>query len=70
MTTLTVRKVGNSLGIVIPKAQAQELGLHPGDTVDVELRKTAPLSSIFGAMRGQFGDLDALMREIDEGDDA
>ena len=69
MTTLTVRRMGNSLGVIIPSDQAASLGLRPGDRVDVEVRKAATLQSIFGAMRGQLGDLDDLMREIDEGAD-
>lgn len=69
MTALTVRKVGNSLGVVIPKGQAIALGLHAGDVVDVEVRKVPPLDSIFGALKGKLGDIEALLAEIDEGAD-
>ena len=69
MTTLTVRRMGNSLGVVIPKAEAQKLGLREGDRLDVELRKAAGLESIFGVLKGKLGDIDELMREIDEGAD-
>lgn len=61
--------MGNSLGIVIPNAEAKRQGLHEGDQVEVEVRKAAPLSSIFGILKGKLGDIDELMREIDEGDD-
>ncbi len=33
----TVRKLGNSAGVVIPRAMLAEIGLVPGDAVDVEL---------------------------------
>jgi antitoxin MazE len=33
----TVRKLGNSAGIVIPKAMLAEIGLTPGDAVDLAL---------------------------------
>lgn len=69
MTVLTVRKMGNSLGFTVPSDEAKRLGLHPGDQVDVQLRKATDISTIFGLMRGKFPDLDKLLREIDEGAD-
>ena len=33
----TVRKLGNSAGLIIPKAILTELGLSPGDAVDVRM---------------------------------
>jgi len=33
----TVRKLGNSAGVVIPKAMLAEIGLSPGDAVDLAL---------------------------------
>jgi antitoxin component of MazEF toxin-antitoxin module len=70
MSYATVRRVGNSLGIVIPKAEAQKLKLHEGDRVEVEFHKAAGIESIFGLLKGQMGDIDTLMRELDEDDDA
>ena len=37
-----VRKVGNSLALLIPAAAARKAGLHEGDGVDAELRMTRP----------------------------
>ena len=34
----TVRKLGNSAGLIIPKALLAELGLSAGDGVDVRLK--------------------------------
>ena len=34
----TVRKLGNSAGLIIPKAILAELGLAAGDAVDVRLK--------------------------------
>jgi antitoxin MazE len=33
----TVRKLGNSAGVVIPKTMLAEIGLSPGDAVDLAL---------------------------------
>ncbi len=34
-----LRKVGNSLVITVPKEEAEELDLHEGDLVTMEIRK-------------------------------
>ena len=39
MTIGKVRRVGNSLVVTVPKAEAQALGLREGDLVAVEFRK-------------------------------
>ena len=70
MTTVTLRRIGNSLGVVIPKEEVTKLGLHEGDRLDIELRRSAGIETIFGAMAGRLGDLDALLAEIDEDEDA
>lgn len=33
----TIRKLGNAAGVVIPKAMLTEIGLSPGDAVDLAL---------------------------------
>ncbi len=45
----TVRKLGNSLGILFPAARAEELQIHEGDKVVADVEKTAnPLKELFG----------------------
>jgi len=34
---VAVRKLGNSSGVVIPKSMLAEIGLAPGDAIDVSL---------------------------------
>lgn len=65
MTVLTVRKMGNSLGFTVPSDEAKRLGLHPGDQVDVQMRKAAGMESIAGLLKGKLGDLDAFMHQMD-----
>jgi antitoxin component of MazEF toxin-antitoxin module len=38
MVTSTVRKVGNSYMVVIPRVELERLGIAVGDTVSVEVR--------------------------------
>lgn len=68
MTTLVVRRVGNSLGVVIPKEQAARLGLRPGDAIEVELRKPAGIEGTFGLLKGQLGDWEEELRRMDQED--
>lgn len=35
MLAVTIRRMGNSLGIIIPKAYLEALGLHEGSKVDL-----------------------------------
>ena len=50
MALAKVRKVGGSLVVTIPKEVAEEEGIKPGETVNVEVRKVR--RSYFGVARG------------------
>jgi len=50
MALAKVRKVGGSLVVTIPKEVADEEGIRPGETVNVEVRKMK--KSYFGTARG------------------
>lgn len=50
---MTVRKMGNSLGVVIPKDDVAKLKLHEGDKVEIEVRKAEGIEAIFGMFKGQ-----------------
>ena len=69
MKRAIVRRIGNSLGIVIPKTQAAAEGLREGDEVDIEIRKARHLEDVWGLLRGKLGDVDELNRLVDEGED-
>jgi len=50
MALAKVRKVGGSLVVTIPREVAEEEGIKPGETVNVEVRKMK--RSYFGTARG------------------
>jgi antitoxin component of MazEF toxin-antitoxin module len=57
---LTLRRVGNSLGIILPKAVLQAWGLEEGDTLELNDRGIHPSSR--AALTQD--DLDELKREL------
>ncbi|MBI1969665.1 AbrB/MazE/SpoVT family DNA-binding domain-containing protein [Candidatus Woesearchaeota archaeon] len=51
MVTCTIRKWGNSMGVIIPKEVSLQLGLKPEDKVMVRIeKKENPLKEAFGAL--------------------
>ncbi len=48
---LKVRKIGNSLGIILPKKIAKELGISPGDEILIEIGPKRP-AVVFGLLKG------------------
>lgn len=56
---LRIRRIGNSLGVLIPKAALDEWGLGEGDTVDLERRTRGR-----ARQRGGHEKLDELKRRI------
>lgn len=69
MARATVRRIGNSLGVVIPKEEAERQGLHEGDEVDLDVRKARTLADVWGALRGRIGRIDELNDLVDEGEE-
>jgi antitoxin component of MazEF toxin-antitoxin module len=47
---VTLRKWGNSIGIVFPKEYAEQRGLKPNEKIVVEVTRKADLSRIFGTL--------------------
>lgn len=58
-----VIKIGDSLGVTIPKKEARELSLVPGDEVDVSIRKK---SSKFDKHEQLLSDLEEFMNTYDQ----
>ncbi|MEK6964339.1 MAG: AbrB/MazE/SpoVT family DNA-binding domain-containing protein [Nanoarchaeota archaeon] len=48
---LTVRKWGNSCGVVLPKEFLREKKIKPNDKILLELIKPADLSDVFGTLK-------------------
>lgn len=58
-----VIKIGDSLGVTIPKKEARELSLVAGDEVEVSVRKK---SSKFDRHEQLLKDLEEFMRTYDQ----
>jgi antitoxin component of MazEF toxin-antitoxin module len=56
---LRIRRIGNSLGVLLPKAVLDGWGLGEGDSVDLERRMLGR-----ARQRGGHGELDELKRRI------
>ncbi|MBI2936912.1 MAG: AbrB/MazE/SpoVT family DNA-binding domain-containing protein [Thaumarchaeota archaeon] len=46
-----VRRVGNSLGVVIPKDEAERHNLAEGDLVELEVERRINLEEMFGSLK-------------------
>ncbi len=46
-----VRRIGNSLGIVIPKDQVARHRIKAGDVVELEVERRDNLRELFGSLR-------------------
>ena len=69
MTRARIRRIGNSLGVVIPKEEADRQGLTDGDEVELEVRKARTIGDVWGALRGKIGGVDAMNDLVNEGED-
>lgn len=58
-----VRRVGNSLGVLIPKRLVEEMSLREGSVVDVSIRKKKKVSGL-GLARGT----GPFIEQLDSGD--
>ncbi|MHB2036794.1 MAG: AbrB/MazE/SpoVT family DNA-binding domain-containing protein [Nitrososphaerales archaeon] len=46
-----VRRVGNSLGVVIPSEEAKAYKINEGDVVEIEIQKKVNLQDLFGSLK-------------------
>lgn len=68
MPDLIVRRTGNSLAVMLPRALADRLGLRPGDHVQATLEKSPELREFDGILKGK-ATAEELSRTADEGED-
>ncbi|MBI2147822.1 AbrB/MazE/SpoVT family DNA-binding domain-containing protein [Candidatus Woesearchaeota archaeon] len=54
-TEATIKRWGNSMGIVLPKDMIEKGHFHENDKVIVTVVKEADVSSSFGALKGKIG---------------
>ena len=63
MLVSKVKKWGNSLGVLIPRRTAQEMGIRPDDTLIIRIeKKQNPLKELSGA----FPDLKLTKKELQD----
>ncbi len=48
----TARKVGNSVGIILPKEFVRKEGIKPNQNLHVEIRKQVKVRDVFGMFSG------------------
>jgi len=48
---LEVKKIGNSIGVIIPKKLAENMGITPGEKIIVDFRRKSP-KDLFGILKG------------------
>jgi len=61
----TLRKWGNSYGVVIPKDAALKEGIKENDEVEVTIKKAVDIRSLFGKYK--FEDVQRVKDELREG---
>jgi len=67
--TIKARKIGGSIGIIIPKKIVENEHISPGDTINIKVEKTDSLESLWGSIKIEKKSTDQIMREIDEGEE-
>ena len=68
MSTISrLRRIGGSIGILIPKGEISALGLHVGDEVQVVLIRKVDLRRAFGSLKGLPHMTQKKERELDSG---
>lgn len=50
-SVVTIRKWGNSLGLVLSKKLVEEKNIHANDKVIVDVKKAVPINELFGTLK-------------------
>ena len=66
---IKAKKIGGSIGIIIPREIISKEKITPEDTLKVKIEKTADLSFLWGRWKDIKKSTDEIMKEIDEGED-
>jgi antitoxin component of MazEF toxin-antitoxin module len=69
MTKLTVRRTGNSLGVVLPRDLVREKGLREGDEIEVTVEKAKSIADMWGVLKGKGVSARRLNELSNEGED-
>lgn len=63
-----MRRIGNSLGLLLPKEFIDSQGLHADDALRVDVERAARLDDVFGALRKFRRSTQEWIRVAREGD--
>ncbi len=66
---LKARRIGGSLGIIIPLEIAKKERIKEDDTLKVKINKTSDLRFMFGKGKNIKKSTEKIIKEIDEGED-
>ena len=66
---LKAKKIGGSIGIIIPLEIARKERIFKNDILKVRIRKTSDLSFMFEKGKNIKKSTNQIMKEIDEGED-
>ena len=66
---LKARKIGGSIGIIIPLELTRNERIFENDLLKVRIRKTSDLSFMFGKGKSIKKSTEQIMKEIDEGEE-
>ncbi len=69
MVRVKVRRIGNSLGVILPKDEVEAQGLEEGDEVEVSVRPALTLDDLWGRVKDPELSVDELNDLADEGED-
>ncbi|MEK6875606.1 MAG: AbrB/MazE/SpoVT family DNA-binding domain-containing protein [Nanoarchaeota archaeon] len=67
-TQTKAKRIGGSIGIIIPKEIVEKEGIRANDTIKIRIEKTADLNFLWGRGKDIKKSTDKIMREIDEGE--
>ena len=63
------KKIGGSIGVVLPKELVKKERILPEDSVKINVEKTGDLSFLWGRFKDIKKPTDEIMKGIDEGED-
>ena len=70
METITkARKIGGSIGVIIPDEIIQRENIRPNDIIKIEIERKDDLSFLWGTLKGIKTPTQKIMDIIDEGED-
>ncbi len=67
-TKVKAKKIGGSIGVIIPKDIVEKERISVEDTLKIDIEKTDDIGFLWGRGKDIKKSTDQIMREIDEGE--